>query len=57
MSTFDFIDTSDLFDDSGDLSDGYDLMLDLEDITNSSDDDENLSFLLYRLLHHRWSFY
>ena len=41
-STFDFIDSSDLFDDSGDLSDGYDLMLDLEDITDSSDNKEDV---------------
>ena len=48
MSTFDFIDTSNLFDNSGDWSDGYDIMLDLEDITNSSDDEKNLSFSLFQ---------
>ena len=40
-STFDFIDSSDLFDNSGDLSDGYDLKPDLEDITDSSDNEED----------------
>ena len=46
MSTFDFIDTSNLFDNSGDWSDGYDIMLDLEDITNPSDDEKKNLFLI-----------
>ena len=40
-STFYFIDSSNLFDNSGDLSDSYDLKLNLEDITDSSDNKEN----------------
>ena len=41
MSTFDFIDSFYFFDNSGDLSDGYDSMSDLEDVTDSSDNKEN----------------
>ena len=37
-STFEFIDSSDFYDNSGDLSDDHELILDLEDITDSSDD-------------------
>ena len=40
-STFDFIDSSDLCDDSGDLSDGYNSMPDLGDVTDSSNNEEN----------------
>ena len=40
MSSFDFINSSDLFDNSGDLSDGSEGMPDLENITDSSDDEE-----------------
>ena len=40
-STFDFIGSSDLCDDSGDLLDDNKSMLDLEDITDSSDDEED----------------
>ena len=40
-STFEFIDSSDFYDDSGDLSDDHELMPDLEDVTNSSDDEED----------------
>ena len=36
ISTFDFIDSSNFFNDSGDLSDGSEEMLDLEDITDCS---------------------
>ena len=39
--TFDFVDSSDFGDNSGDLSDGSEGMPDLEDITDSSDDEEN----------------
>ena len=41
MSTFDFIDSSNFFDNSGNLSDCYDSMLDVEDVTDSSDNKEN----------------
>ena len=41
MSTFDFIDSSDFYNDSGDLLDNYKLMPDLEDITDSSDNKED----------------
>ena len=41
MSTLGFIGSSNFFDDSGDLSDGYDSMPDLEDVTDSSDYKEN----------------
>ena len=41
MSTFDFIDSSNIFNNSGDLSDNYKSMPDLEDITGSSDDKED----------------
>ena len=41
MSTFDFIDSSNIFNNSGDLSDNYKSMPDLEDITDSSDDKED----------------
>ena len=41
MSTFEFIDSSDFYDNSGDLSDNHELMLDLEDVTDSSDDEED----------------
>ena len=40
-STFDFIDSSDIFNDSGDLLDNCELMPDLQDITDSSDDEED----------------
>ena len=41
MSTFDFIDSSNIFNNSGDLSDNYKSMPDLEDITDSSDNKED----------------
>ena len=41
MSTFDFIDPSDFFDNSGYLSDGSEGMPDIENITDSSDNEEN----------------
>ena len=41
MSTFDFVDSSNLFDNSGDLSDGYASMPDLEDITDSSANEDD----------------
>jgi hypothetical protein len=41
MSTFDFIDSSNIFDDSGDLSDDCELMPDLENVTDSSDDEDD----------------
>ena len=41
MSIFDFIDSSNFFNDSGDLLDDYKLMPDLEDVTDSSDDEED----------------
>ena len=40
-SIFDFIDSSNFFDNSGDLSDDCELILDLEDVTDSSDDEED----------------
>ena len=40
-SAFDFIDSSNLFDNTGDLSDGYKSMPDLDDITDSSDNEED----------------
>ena len=41
MSTFDFIDSSDILNNSGDLSDNCELMPDLEDVTDSSDDEDD----------------
>ena len=41
MSTFDFIDSSNFFDNSGDQSDNCELMPDPEDIADSSDDEED----------------
>jgi hypothetical protein len=40
-STFDFIDSSNFSDDSGDLSNDHKLMPDLEDVTDSLDDKED----------------
>ena len=40
-STFDFIDSSNFFNNSGDLSDDCESILDLEDITDSSDNEED----------------